>query len=71
VNVYVVVVVLFSAGAQVPVMPFNEVVGNAAITALEHTGETALKIGVVAAPEVEMVTPVVTMQPLASLIYTV
>jgi len=29
VNVYVVVAVLFSAGDQLPVIPFNEVVGNA------------------------------------------
>ena len=46
VNVYVVVVVLFSAGAQVPVIPFNDVVGNAANTAPEHIDATGLNVGI-------------------------
>ena len=47
VNVYVVVAVLFSAGAQVPVIPLLEVVGKAASVAPEQIGATALKVGVI------------------------
>jgi len=47
VKVYVVVVVLSSAGAQVPVMPLVEVVGNGAIVAPEHIGATAVNVGVI------------------------
>ena len=46
VKVYVVVAVLFSAGAQVPVMPLFEVVGNADSVAPEHIGATAVNVGV-------------------------
>ena len=46
VNVYVVVAVLFSAGAQVPVIPLVDVVGNGANTAPEQMGATALNVGV-------------------------
>jgi hypothetical protein len=46
VNVYVVVVVLSNAGAQVPVMPLFEVVGNGAKVAPEHIGATAVNVGV-------------------------
>lgn len=65
-NVYVVVVVLFKAGVHVPVMPFNDVVGNAAIVAPAQMDATGLNVGVVAGPVVPIVTPVVTMQPLLS-----
>jgi hypothetical protein len=40
------VVVLFKAGAQVPVMPLLEVVGSGASVAPEHIGATAVKVGV-------------------------
>jgi len=46
VNVYVVVVVLSSAGDQVPVMPLAEVVGNGASVAPEQIGPTAVNVGV-------------------------
>ena len=38
--------VLSGAGAQVPVMPLLEVVGNAASVAPEHIGATAVNVGV-------------------------
>ena len=41
-----VVAVLLSAGAQVPVMPLLEVVGNAVNVPPEQIGATALKVGV-------------------------
>src|SRR3954468_21640238 len=47
VNVYVVVAVLSKAGAQVPVMPLLEVVGNDDKVAPEHIGATEVKVGVV------------------------
>ena len=34
------------AGAQVPVIPLVDVVGNGANTVPEHIGATALKVGV-------------------------
>jgi hypothetical protein len=37
---------LFSAGAQVPVIPLLEVVGSADKVAPEQIGATALKVGV-------------------------
>ena len=40
------VVVLLSAGTQVPVMPLLEVVGNAANVAPAHMGATAVNVGV-------------------------
>ncbi|MET3886032.1 uncharacterized membrane protein (DUF485 family) [Chitinophagaceae bacterium OAS944] len=46
VNVYVVVAVLLSAGAQVPVMPLLELVGSGDKVAPEHIGATAVKVGV-------------------------
>ena len=45
VNVYVVVAVLLSAGAHVPVMPSLEVSGNAASVAPEQIGATAVNVG--------------------------
>ena len=47
VNVYVVVVVLFSAGAHVPVIPLLDVVGNGDNTAPEHIAATAVNVGVI------------------------
>ena len=46
VNVYVVVAVLFKAGAHVPLIPLVEVVGNAANAAPEQIGATAANVGV-------------------------
>ena len=43
---YVVVVVLFSAGDQVPVIPLVDVVGKAANAVPEQIGATAVKVGV-------------------------
>ena len=37
---------MFSAGAQVPVMPLFEVVGSADKVAPEHIGATAVNVGV-------------------------
>jgi len=42
-----VVAVLFSAGAQVPVMPLLEVVGNGFNVPPEQMGAIALKVGVI------------------------
>jgi len=39
--------VLFSAGAQVPVIPLVDVVGNGDSTAPEQMGATALNVGVI------------------------
>jgi hypothetical protein len=47
VNVYVVVAVLFKAGAQVPVMPLLEVVGSADRVSPSQIGGTALNVGVI------------------------
>ena len=38
---------MFSAGAQVPVIPLLEVVGNAVSVAPEQMGATAVKVGVI------------------------
>jgi len=38
---------LFSAGAQVPVMPLLDVVGNGANTAPEQMGATTVNVGVI------------------------
>ena len=46
VKVYVVVVVLFKAGDQLPVIPLLDVVGSADSVAPEQIGATALKVGV-------------------------
>ena len=63
VNVYVVVVVLLSAGDQDPVMPLREVVGKAPKAAPEHIGPTALKVGTVVAGVTFIVTVSVAVQP--------
>jgi len=47
VNVYVVVAVLSSAGAHVPVIPLLEVVGRAVNVAPEQIGATGLNVGVI------------------------
>ena len=49
VKVYVVVVVLSSAGAHVPVIPLLEVVGNGASVAPEQIGAAAVNVGVMLA----------------------
>jgi len=41
-----VVAVLSKAGAQVPVMPLSDVVGNGVKVAPEHIGATAVNVGV-------------------------
>ena len=46
VKVYVVVAVLSNAGAQVPVIPLLEVVGNGVSVAPEQIGATPVKVGV-------------------------
>jgi len=46
VNVYVVVAVLLSAGAQDPVIPLLELVGNGDKVAPEQIGATAVNVGV-------------------------
>jgi hypothetical protein len=46
VNVYVVVAKLLSAGDHVPVIPFVDVVGNAASASPEQIAATAVKVGV-------------------------
>ena len=43
---YVVVVVLFSTGDQVPVIPLVDVVGKAANAVPEQIGATAVNVGV-------------------------
>ena len=42
-----VVAVLFSAGAQVPVIPLVDVVGSAVSVAPEQIGATAVNVGVI------------------------
>src|SRR5260221_8966257 len=46
VKVYVVVAVLLNAGDHAPVIPFSDVVGNAANTAPEQIAATGLNVGV-------------------------
>ena len=50
VKVYSVVAVLFTAGDQVPVMLFADVVGKAANVAPEQIGDTWVNVGVTSAP---------------------
>jgi hypothetical protein len=47
VNVYVVVVVLSNAGAQVPLIPLVEVVGNGTSASPEQIAATAANVGVI------------------------
>ena len=47
VKVYIVVVVLSNVGDQLPVIPFVEIVGNAANGEPLQIGETAVKVGVI------------------------
>jgi phosphate starvation-inducible membrane PsiE len=47
VNVYVVVVVLFNTGDQVPVIPFKEVVGNAESDVPLQIAATGVKVGII------------------------
>lgn len=66
VNVYVVVIVLFNAGDQLPVIPSSEVVGNGLITAPAQTAGTGLKVGVTAEPPVVTFRLAVAVQPRVS-----
>ena len=54
------VAVLFKAGDHEPLMPFNDVVGNAANTEPEQIDATGLKVGVIT---VAIVTDVVVVTP--------
>jgi hypothetical protein len=63
VKVYVVVAVLFTAGAQVPVIPFVEVVGKAAKGSPEQMAATGLNVGVIIGFIVTEVVAVVPGQP--------
>jgi len=47
VKAYVVVAVLFIAGAHVPFIPLVDVVGSAGIADPVHLGVTAVKVGVI------------------------
>ena len=67
VNVYVVVVVLFSGGDHTPVILFNDVVGNGVKGSPEQIGATALNVGVTVAPIKPTVILILSIQPLASL----
>ena len=49
VKVYVVVAVLFNAGAQAPMIPLFDVVGNAASTAPEQIAVTGVNVGLTTA----------------------
>lgn len=71
VNVYMVVAVLFNAGAHVPVMPFNEVTGNGVNAAPAQTGATVLNVGVMDVPAVVTVMLNVVLQFLLSFTVTV
>lgn len=71
VKVYVVVSVLFNAGAHVPLMPFCDKVGRAANASPAQMGATAAKLGVTTLPMVVMVVAAVLVQPLISLTVTV
>ena len=63
VKVYVVVVVLFNAGDQVPLIPFSDVVGNEDKVAPEQIAATGLKVGVTMACIVTDVVAVTPGQP--------
>lgn len=60
-----VVAVLFIAGVHVPVIPLLEVAGNGAITAPEHTGATAVNVGVTFGVTVMVIVAVVAHCPAA------
>lgn len=63
--------VLFSAGDQVPAIPFREVVGNGLIKAPLQMGPTGLNRGITDVPVVLIVTATVEVQPRESLAVTV
>jgi hypothetical protein len=65
-----VVVVLFNAGDQVPVIPLLEVVGNADKVAPEQIGATALNVGTGIDAGCVMVTDAVVAHPFASVTVT-
>jgi purine nucleoside phosphorylase len=56
-------VALFNAGAQVPVIPFNDVVGSAASTSPEQIAATGLNVGIATASMVTDVVAVTIEQP--------
>ena len=61
-----VVAVLFNAGAHVPVIPFNDVVGNGSNIPPEQIGATGLNVGIVVVPIIVTVIIDVLLHPLAS-----
>ena len=63
VNVYVVVVVLLTAGLHVPEIPFVEVVGNADKVPPEQIGATCVKVGVIRGLTVIVIVAVVAHTP--------
>jgi hypothetical protein len=58
-----VVVVLFKAGDQLPVIPLNDVVGNGTSVAPEQIAVTGLNVGVITAAIVTGVVAVTPGQP--------
>jgi hypothetical protein len=65
-----VVVVLFNAGDQEPVMPFKEVVGNTDNAAPEQIAATGVKVGITFGLMVTEVVAVTAAQPpLAAIVY--
>ena len=61
------VAVLSKAGAQVPVMPLVEMVGNGVNVAPEHIAATGLKVGVIIGVTITVAVPAPGwIQPLAS-----
>lgn len=72
VKVYAVVVVLFKAGDQVPVIPFSEVVGNGDRLCPAQIAVTALNVGMIAGMIVIVVVTIVPHWPaLGVKVYTV
>ena len=55
--------VLFSAGVQLPVMPFSDVVGSAVSVAPEQIADTGSKVGVITSAIVTDVVAVTPGQP--------
>ena len=63
VKVYVVVAVLFTAGDQVPMIPFVEVVGRAGMAAPAQKGPTGLNAGAITGFTVTLVVETEDVQP--------
>lgn len=66
-----VVAVLFNAGLQLPLIPFNDVVGKAANIPPEQIAGMGLKVGVAEAPIVGTVKLILALHPLSSFIVIV